>query len=407
MRIFCFFVKNIFFRKVILSISIMVLLFMSNYVTFTAARSVISTVQGFREIANLEKEGIYIANLDPMSNVDTEQFEEQGIQSVYEKLNREFKYAFYTDGYMIDLPNDKEMDIIISYLNDEYYKLNPMKISKGKDLTFDYALDENMNVPVLVGSGLGKTYPVGSTFEIMEPALGRKVVLEVQGILEQNASHSNFYAPNSKNYYNFSIMIPIHENFLEQVNDDLKVNGLMDLAILDTTREEVMSLSRLIEQKLNLKFNFFSQSENFDYFKEYYFGSLKVMGMVTLGILVVITLVSVWSALVSVKLMMKEFSIHLFVGLSYRKLRRILCGYYGVLGLLNLLIIFLVTANSRYGCWVRKDASFATYGLFGLIGMDWFAFLIVLLTDFIVGALVVGFMMWKIKQMPISLGVIQ
>ena len=50
MKIFKFIVSKIFLRKAILGIGIMLLLFMANYITFTAARSILSTFQGYQEI---------------------------------------------------------------------------------------------------------------------------------------------------------------------------------------------------------------------------------------------------------------------------------------------------------------------------------------------------------------------
>ena len=78
-----------------------------------------------------------------------------------------------------------------------------------------------------------------------------------------------------------------------------------------------------------------------------------------------------------------------------------------LLSFVNVTLIFTFTAFNRYGCWLRKDATFATYGLFGLIGMDWLALLLVVASDVVIGMIVVESMLWKIKKVPISLGVLQ
>ena len=120
---------------------------------------------------------------------------------MYDSLNNNFNYAFYTDGFMVSIPNNDNMEISLCYMNDEYYELNQFELSQGTDLDFDYQLDEE--IPVLIGKGLSKTYPVGSTIKIEETALGHPITLKVQGVLKQNAYHSNYYALNSKTYYNF------------------------------------------------------------------------------------------------------------------------------------------------------------------------------------------------------------
>ena len=192
--------------------------------------------------------------------------------------------------------------------------------------------------------------------------LEQPITLIVQGVLKQNAYHSNFYALNSKNYYNFSIFLPVNAEFIKNANIDLQLNGLMDIVILQTTKEKTVDLSEVMQDNLGLKFNFFSQEENFDYFKEYYLYSLKIMSITTLILLVIITCLSIWNALVSIRLMLRDFTINLLVGLSYSKLRKIFYSYFGILFFINLIVIFSITAYNRYECWLRKDATFATYG---------------------------------------------
>ncbi|MBZ4666728.1 hypothetical protein [Mahella sp.] len=225
--------------------------------------------------------------------------------------------------------------------------------------------------------------------------------------MKQNEYHSNFYALSSKQYYNFSVILPVNEEFINNSSIDLQLNGLFDIILLQTSKDKIEDLSKVIQDNLGLKFNFYTQQENYDYFNEYYFSSLKIIAIVTTILLLIVTCLSVWSSLVSIRLMIKDFTINLLVGLSYSKLRKIFYGYYGILFFINLIVLFFITAYSRYGNWLRKDASFVTYGLFGLVGMDWFALLVVLISDIIIGIIIVEIMLWRIKKVPISLGVLQ
>ena len=405
MKIFKFIVSKIFMRKAVLGVSIMLLLLMADYITFTAARSILSTFQGYQETKYVNQEGVYIANLDPDSHVDMSIVDENGIQAVYDYLNSNFKYAFYTDGFIVSVPNSDDMEISFGYMNEQYYRLNGFELSQGTDLDFDYQLEGE--IPVLIGKGLSKTYPVGSTIEMEASVLGRPLTLKVQGVLKQNAYRSNYYALNSKTYYNFSILFPVNEEFVNHASMDIQFNGLMDITLLDASKGKIADLSEVIKDNLGLRFNFLSQKENYDYFNEYYLHSLKIIFIATIVLLVVITCLSVWNALVSVRLMLKDFTINLLVGLSYPKLKKIFYGYWGLVSLIDIVLIFIFTAFNRYGCWLRKDATFATYGLFGLIGMDWLALLLVVVSDIVIGIIVVESMLWKIKKVPISLGVLQ
>ena len=405
MKVFKYFISKIFLRKAILGIGMILLLCMANYITFTSSRSILSTYQGYQETKYINQEGNYIANLDPDSHMDMGLINENGTQAVYSYLNSYYNYAFYVDGFIVSVPNVDDMEVHLSYMNEEYYKLKQFELLQGVDLGFDYQLDDE--IPVLVGKGLSKTYPVGSTIRIEESAIGLPITLKVKGVLKQNAYHSNYYALNSKTYYNFSIFFPVNKDFINHANIDLQLNGLMDITILQTSEEGVADLSEVLKDNLGLDFNFFSQKENYDYFNEYYLHSLKIMATITFVLLADITCISVWNALVSVRLMLKDFTINLLVGLSYSKLRKIFYIYFGILSFINLAVVFIFTAFNRYGCWIRKDATFVTYGLFGLIGMDWLALLVVVLLDIIIGIMIVETMLRKIKRMPISLGVLQ
>lgn len=406
MIIFKFFITRIFLKRWILSISMILLLFAANFLTFTVARSIFSTFQGYQEMENINQEGIYIANLDPDSETNFDRITEKETQKVYDYLNSNFNYALYTDGFIISLPNNNDMEISLNYINEEYYRLNQFELSQGTKLDFDYQFAKD-EIPVLIGKGLSKEYPVGSTIKITDPVVEQPITLKVQGILKQNAHHSNFYALNSKIYYNFSIFLPVNETFIKHANIDLHVNGIMDIIILQSTKERTADLSENIQKNLGLKINFYSQEENNDFFKDYYLNSLKIISMITLILLVIITWLSIWNTLISIRLMLKDFTINLLIGLSYSKLRKILYSYFGMLFFINIIVIFLITAYNRYGFWLKKDTFFATYGLFGLIGIDWFALLVVILFDIIIGIIIVENMIRKIKKIPISLGVLQ
>lgn len=131
------------------------------------------------------------------------------------------------------------------------------------------------------------------------------------------------------------------------------------------------------------------------------------MIIITLILLIVMTCLSLWNALVSVRLMLKDFTINLLVGLSYSKLRQILYSYFGLLSFINVIIIFIITAFSRYGYWLRKETNIVTYGLFGLIEMDWLGLLCVVILNIIIVIIISENMLRKIKKVPISLGVLQ
>ncbi|WP_157085696.1 peptide ABC transporter permease [Devriesea agamarum] len=380
---------------------------MANYLTFSSASTIYSTLKGRQEIADLYGDGTFISNLDPDSPMSYGHTPPKAFQDVYDYLNEHYNYAFYTDGYMVKLPNSNGVEVPVSYMNKRYNDLNGFVVSDGKTLRFDYDLGKNETIPVLVGKGLSKDYPIGSRFKIHDPALGREVTLKVEGVITQNASHSNPYLLNSKQYYNFSIAIPVTENFIKQSNYGLKVNGLSDLILMDADRASVTRLGTYIEKSINEKYNFFNQQQNDDFYNEYFISSMKFLIGMTSVLLALIIGLSVWSSLVSVRVMSRDFTINLLVGLSYTKIRRLFYSYYATLSALALLATFALTAYSRYTHWRDKEAFFMTYGFAGLIKMDWLALLVVLLFNICLLFVVVEIIMWRLKRIPVSVGVLQ
>lgn len=86
MKLFKFFVSKIFLRRIIPAISIIFLICLSNYITFTATRTVFSTYQGYQEMRELNQDGNYIANLDPNSPVDFGAINADKIKAVYDYI---------------------------------------------------------------------------------------------------------------------------------------------------------------------------------------------------------------------------------------------------------------------------------------------------------------------------------
>lgn len=283
--------------------SVLLLVFLSNYLIFIAARSTVSTLQGYNEMIQLNEPDNYIANLDPNSEMNMGEIDKKDTENVYAYLkDNNFNYALYTDGFMMSLPNNYGMEVSFAYLNEEYYNLNKQfEISQGKELNFNYCLDsDEVEIPVLIGEGLSETYPVGSTIKVEEPVLQREVLLKVQGILKPNVYHSNMYSLSSKQYYNFSVVIPVTEEFLNNSNVGLQLHGLFDIVLLQTSEKEIEGLDEVMLDNLGLKFNFYTQEENFQYFNEYYFSSLKIIAILTTIIIIILAGFTIWSSLASV-----------------------------------------------------------------------------------------------------------
>lgn len=408
MRVFRFFLTRIFLRKPILVIVLLALIFATNYIAFTATRTLVSTSEGASEVARFNNPGIFIANLDPDSGVDVEAISETAIGKVYDRIEAEENFALFTDGYIAEVPNKRDLAVPVAYMNRTYSELNGFKVASGAGMDFQYDLTESNVIPVLVGKGLADDYPVGSEFALEDPALNMPVQYLVTGILERDPSHSNLYALDSKQYYNFSVIVPVTDSFIAMAGVPFKINGLMDLILTGTNRANAEDLADYIEKTIGLRFNFFSQQENIDFYKEYFGSSMTFLAAVTVILLGAIIILGIWSALAGVRVMVREFTVNLLVGLSYRRFKHLLFAYYSLLSCFALLAIFAMVVYSRQASWVRKDASFMTYGVFGgLLEMDWISLAASALANCVLILIITQCVVSRIKRVPISVGVLQ
>ncbi|WP_166984698.1 peptide ABC transporter permease [Canibacter zhoujuaniae] len=408
MSIFKFFFLRVFLRKPLLSLTVFLLLLAGNYIAFTTVRTIVSTIEGAQEASRLTSSEIVVSNLDPNSNLDFEKITETRLQEIYNFLSSKYEYGLFTDGYIVDLPNRYDVEIPAVYMNQTYSNLNGFAIASGEGITFESRVESSDLIPVLVGRGLTEDYPVGSTFTMVDPVLHMPKEYVVKGILAENTAHSNLYALDSKQYYNFSIVVPVTEDFIEKTDLAFKLNGLMDLVLINATAQEIKELQSYIKQIIAVDFNYFSEQQNIDFYNQYFKSSINFLAVVSVILLVAIILLSVWSSLISVRTMIREFTINLLVGLSYKKFRRIFFSYYAGLSLLALIVIFVLAAYSRQSFWIKKDAYFMTYGSFGgLIFMDWVGITAALIVDVLIAVVVSKIAVYRVKRIPITVGVLQ
>lgn len=404
MKELLFFLKNIFLKKWPLIIGLLLIVFITNFLTFTAAKSLISTHQGNKDNQFLFQEGLYISNLDPDAQQNFEEITLEQTKNAYQYIDEHFNYAIENYGYIIDLPNQDDMEVNINYINEEAYKLQNISLSKGDSLTFDKDTEVPKNI--LIGAGLAKDYPLGTTFTINNPMTHRKERLIVSGILQANASHSNYYAPNSKNYFNYSLVYPIDHHFLTNASLDLQVNALNDLILLNTSQREADVAGEFIKSETGLTYNFFDQKDNFHHFQDYYGKSARIIIALTIFVGIIAIILAVWITFVSIRIMKKDFTINLLVGLSYRKLRIILYQYFAILFSITILAVTCAISFERYSSFWAMNSLSTSIGLLRLTNIDWIALIVVVLLDVIIGLIIVEVMMRRLRNIPISLGVL-
>lgn len=404
MRQFKFFMIHMFLKRWIALIAIAILFFLATFFTFTATRFLASSVQGYDAIKVLDKEGNFILNSD-ISNLSKDlEYELTDVQNIYQYLFDHHEFAMNVYGFVSYLPNKEDMEVTVNYLNEADYNLAQFSISKGEDIFFDYS---NEPIPVLLGAGLADEYPLGSVIEISDSATQKRLTLTVRGILKKDNFHPNVYSPDIKEYLNFSIIVPINEEFISQSGLNLLHNGLNDLVLLDTTREKANELTNFIQDQTGEKFNARSQPAVFANGAEYFYYHIGFFCFIALLFTALMTIISIWNVLMSVRLMVKELAINRLVGLSYTQLRKNLYTSFGVISLLNIGIVIAYAYYEHFYYWNEKYSLSVTYGIAGLRGIEWIGILTVVGMYLLVLAIIVETITYRVKKMPISLGVLE
>ena len=99
MKNFSFFIKKIFLKRWILSITLIFFLLSANFLIFTAVRSLFLTRGGYDEMSRLNKNGIFVSNLDPSNaGFDVTSVEPKRVNGVYDYIDKNFKYALHNEG---------------------------------------------------------------------------------------------------------------------------------------------------------------------------------------------------------------------------------------------------------------------------------------------------------------------
>ena len=225
--------------------------------------------------------------------------------------------------------------------------------------------------------------------------------------MKKNECHANYYALNSMSYYNYSIIIPINKEFFMKANSAFKVDTMLETIIINGSKESVSNLSKEIHDEWKIKVNFHSQKENNEFFEDYYVYRMRLIVILTIIFLAIIIGVSIWNAVVCVRLMKKDFTINLLVGMSYKELKKILYKSFAIIFTLNILVVSVHSAMCRVIAWKSKNALVASYGFLGLASNEWLGVLAMILVDSLIGVIIVECIVKRIKKIPISLGVMQ
>lgn len=408
LKLFRFFSTRVFLKKPILVTATVLLMILASCIPFMCVRSIVSLEQGIQEFSRFDREGTYVMDLHGASFDTFRQYTDESAQRVFDRLDEQYEYAAFVDGFLADLPNSNNRNVTVAYMNKNWDEFSRLPTSTGGDLNFDYKITDGTTIPVLVGKGLADDYPLGSTFIMRDPALVQDMHYEVRGVLADNAAHSNLKALDSKTYYNFSIIVPVNRAFLKAENNSLKIDLLFDLVLLNAQQSDVTRLEDYAGQVTPGPLRFSSYQNLKDDLNQYYMPSMRSLIAACAAFIVLLVIVAVWSSLAGIRIMMRECTVNILVGLSYQKLRNLLFAHYMVLGLIAWAVVIALTIAMRQTAWTMNDPLAMTLGWAGgLIPMDWIGLYSSFVVMVAIAALLAQVVTWRVKRIPISIGVLQ
>lgn len=293
LKLFRFFSTRVFLKKPILVTATVLLMILASCIPFMCVRSIVSLEQGIQEFSRFDREGTYVMDLHGASFDTFRQYTDESAQRVFDRLDEQYEYAAFVDGFLADLPNSNNRNVTVAYMNKNWDEFSRLPTSTGGDLNFDYKITDGTTIPVLVGKGLADDYPLGSTFIMRDPALVQDMHYEVRGVLADNAAHSNLKALDSKTYYNFSIIVPVNRAFLKAENNSLKIDLLFDLVLLNAQQSDVTRLEDYAGQVTPGPLRFSSYQNLKDDLNQYYMPSMRSLIAACAAFIILLVIVAV------------------------------------------------------------------------------------------------------------------
>lgn len=406
MRKNLYLLKNVFLKRIIIVITTIAILFLTNILFFTISRSLVSTHENINKLSELTASDIVVSNFDPTNDFSQiTNIPDDKKKDLNTLLDNNFEYGVQYTG----MPLENELfginiNLLVNLYDENSYGFNNLKVGKGENFTpSDFNIN---NKNVLVGANIGEKYPVGSELEIINPLTGEKETVRVKGVLKKNEFIPNYYVIDSKNYMNFTVIYPLENGNPINLQNRYFDVALSNIMINGSDKQSIQSLEESIYDNLNLKINFFSQEENLDDFKNSYIKSAILLLVIAIILVVILVLLIYWNALTSIKIMLQDITINMLTGLNYLDFRTSLYLFQSICSFIVAILTYIYALSFRVATIEYQLPNFMTINTLGLLRMDWIGILTTIFLNILIMIIVVEIIMKKIKKIPISLGVL-
>lgn len=406
-------VKDIFFKRKIPAIISLVLIIAANIILFMVMRSIFAVYEGYTSLDELRSQEVYVGNdqstdeqLQKLYGSEYYDQSNEKAKELFTYLNKNFNYAISWQMNSSDLSIGNS-PITIKTINEDFTNFFPFQVKKGEMFSSENFDKSSEIIPIIIGASLEEKYPVGSELVAINPSNAEEETYKVIGILEDNTYTTSIYNLDSKIYLNYTVIRPLRNIDIANINIIQLTDGFQDLLIYGADNAKVNELESLIQKDDFFNIKFYSATQHIDSFFSMYKKRVIMMGSVGLFFLIITSILMIWNVTISYKILIKDIAIRALVGLSISKLRVSIILYQLLISLASILPVYIFALNMRLQIEKSSMSFFKTINNLGLAEMDLIS--IGILFIFLLGVNVISGLIinWYISKIPISLRVIE
>ncbi|GFZ26465.1 FtsX-like permease family protein [Lactobacillus corticis] len=262
------FIKNIFAKRVLLTLLTALTLISYTFISYTLVRSNLYAFQGRTELRSLVAKTAFVGN-----DQTPEKMTDQNIKNAKksDEIARSFiKYLDSNYSYSMHIVMNANLgtaEYSIHTVNEDFFNFYNIKIGKGHNFTkTSFKNNGYAPIPVLVGPNLHRFAHVGKTYKIYNSGTGKNEKIKVIGILAKNNKIASIYEPDSYTYFNNAIIRPLRSSDKKTFNAVELYSGLQDLLVYRTSLANVKKIQKYLAKRSFANVKFYSAKNNLEEF---------------------------------------------------------------------------------------------------------------------------------------------
>lgn len=319
------FIRHVYLKRMVLTVLGVLFMMAFAFIAFICTSSLVSVVRGYQGLAALRSEEVYAGNnqsdpekLNQAYQNDPEKLAKNtaAIMASLEKTGDYVLHWRYTTAQKF--PNAKGTERLtteLMFANQHFFKFYPLTVVQGDPLDNAVFQQTGSKIPVLVGANLAAALPLGHTFKLTDPGLGRSESYYVRGILQANQGIQSMYMLDSEDLLNNTIVRPLRQRDLATISPDQLSSGLQDLLVFGKATKQLPAISRQINRDQIFKVKFYSVEANINEFLTLYRQQIPLV-IIALVILLGTAGFLVWNTIKTIRDSQKEITLRLALGLA-------------------------------------------------------------------------------------------